>query len=182
MVLSEHASFLSTPRLSKKVQGDDDYLEAKSPNPMAKFEEGALREGPPLDTKSKTYMGFLFQYVGAEVIYSTVQLDVPFHKQLPAHVWCGYCIGYCVGRASLVSKDVLRYHHGLLPDLRLPSSSVHGHRMDRVWYLLLRNGCSTRKRSVLPGQRVGVYDGSADSNCITLTTCISVLILWLVVR
>ncbi|KAG3115596.1 hypothetical protein PI124_g1710 [Phytophthora idaei] len=79
MAMSEHASFLSTPRLSRKLQGEDDYLEAKSPNPMAKFEEGALREGPPPDTKSKIYHGFLFQYVGAGVIYSVLySLTYPF--------------------------------------------------------------------------------------------------------
>ncbi|KAF1784805.1 Major facilitator superfamily domain [Phytophthora cactorum] len=53
MAMSEHASFLSTPRLSRKLQGEDDYLEAKSPNPMAKFEEGALREGPPPTRRAK---------------------------------------------------------------------------------------------------------------------------------
>ncbi|GMF36676.1 unnamed protein product [Phytophthora fragariaefolia] len=79
--MSLRESNLSTPRLSKKLQVEDgtDYLEAKSPNPMAKFEEGALREGPPPDTKSKNYFGFLFQYAGAGLIYSVLySLTYPF--------------------------------------------------------------------------------------------------------
>ncbi|KAK1940621.1 putative folate-biopterin transporter 4 [Phytophthora citrophthora] len=72
--MAQRESNLSTPRLAKNLQVDDgnDYLEQKSPNPMEKFEEGALREGPPADTRGKNYNGFLFQYVGAGLIYSVL--------------------------------------------------------------------------------------------------------------
>ncbi|KAG7399093.1 hypothetical protein PHYBOEH_009783 [Phytophthora boehmeriae] len=63
---------LSTPRLSKKLVDDADYHETKSPDPIGKFEEGALREGPAPDVHSKTYFGFLFQYAGAGLIYSAL--------------------------------------------------------------------------------------------------------------
>ncbi|RLN56166.1 hypothetical protein BBJ29_003322 [Phytophthora kernoviae] len=63
---------LSTPRLDKKLVDDADYLETKSPDPMGKFEEGALREGPAPEPRSKTYFGFLFQYAGAGLVYSAL--------------------------------------------------------------------------------------------------------------
>lgn len=71
--MAQREANLSTPRLSNKLQVDGgDYFETKSPNPMAKFEEGALREGPPPEPRSKTYFGFLFQYAGAGLVYSAL--------------------------------------------------------------------------------------------------------------
>eukprot|EP00644_Phytophthora_capsici_P018253 jgi/Phyca11/11382/fgenesh1_pm.PHYCAscaffold_68_\ len=61
--MAQRESNLSTPRLSKKLQVEDgsDYLEQKSPNPMEKFEK-----------ELSNYNGFLFQYVGAGLIYSVL--------------------------------------------------------------------------------------------------------------
>ncbi|KAE8974742.1 hypothetical protein PR001_g25907 [Phytophthora rubi] len=76
---ASHRQELATCKCTLQVEGGTDYLEAKSPNPTSKFEEGVLREGPPPDTKSKNYFGFLFQYAGAGLIYSVLySLTYPF--------------------------------------------------------------------------------------------------------
>ncbi|RLN20166.1 hypothetical protein BBJ28_00015630 [Nothophytophthora sp. Chile5] len=79
--MAQREAALSTPRLSKSLQieAGTDYLEAKSPNPVAKFEEGALRDGEAPDPKSKNYIGFLLQYAGAGLVYSALySLTYPF--------------------------------------------------------------------------------------------------------
>ncbi|RLN02470.1 hypothetical protein BBJ28_00015993 [Nothophytophthora sp. Chile5] len=79
--MAQREAALSTPRLSKSLQieAGTDYLESKSPNPVAKFEEGALRDGEAPDPKSKNYIGFLLQYAGAGLVYSALySLTYPF--------------------------------------------------------------------------------------------------------